>query len=124
MGAAVVAMTDAIARLRALHEAATPGEWELWFDKNEQANLSTPEGEWLAMLPHQCVVALEKQAKANARAIAATHNAMGALLDVAEAMPDVLAYNGPIPGWRVKGREANRTAEAALRRLNELEVPE
>lgn len=53
----------------AIVDAATDGPWTVEFDRNDQANLYR-NGHWIALFPHQCVTAIEKQAKLDAAYIA------------------------------------------------------
>jgi formate dehydrogenase maturation protein FdhE len=51
----------------------TPGPWVQRLDSNEQINIYGGENEqsWIAMLPHQCVRAIEEEQKVNAKLIVA-----------------------------------------------------
>ncbi len=89
-------MTDAretIARLRALHEAATPGAWEadLEGDRHDQPLLYGPTRDrWIALFPHQCLVSTQREGQADCELIAAMRNALPALLDAVDA---AVAFN-------------------------------
>jgi len=56
--------------MEALEKAATKGPWAVELDDNEQPNIWNEE-RWIALLPHQCVTEIEKQANADAAFIAA-----------------------------------------------------
>lgn len=72
--------------LEKLHAEATPaqhdgGDWFVDLDRNDQPNiLAGNHDHWVALLPHQCVTSLEVLANARAEYIAATHNALPALI--------------------------------------------
>ncbi len=85
-------MTNPIAKLRSLHEAATTGEW--FFDSYSRV---LSRDDTLSDDPDECFTDVAycpitsgdtgtKQGQNDLQAIAATHNALPALLDYVEAL--------------------------------------
>jgi hypothetical protein len=56
----------------------TPGPWTLEQDINAQWNVYAGD-EWIALIPHQCVAAIEKQRAVDAILIAAAPDLLAAL---------------------------------------------
>ena len=82
-------MTISISELEAVRAAMTRGEYAIEHDRNAQANIYTADGQWIAILPHQCVRSIELEQNDNAIGIVAEHNAMPVLLSIVKA---ALAY--------------------------------
>lgn len=122
-------MTDAIRKrleeLRAVHEAATPGPWTPREWDNFGDGLPP---EWVTEFPNgDGDTSFTKEA--DARAIAAEHNAFAALLDVAEAAAELRdCYAIEDDGQIVVGcsygydRQMLRALTAALARLAEVKT--
>ena len=49
----------------------TPGPWRVSLNKHDECEVHSDSGEWIAVVPHQCVTALVPIQEANARLIAA-----------------------------------------------------
>lgn len=85
--------------LIALARKATPGPYRVDLDRNDQCNIYAGLGtdNWVALLPHQCVRSIKKQAAANAAYLAAlSPEVVIALAEVAEAakeMKETIAAN-------------------------------
>lgn len=62
---------EQLAAVEALCNAATVGPWSIEYDGNEQANIYSGH-EWIAILPHQCVLSIEEQRAKDAGFIAAS----------------------------------------------------
>lgn len=77
-------------RLRAMADAATPGEWSTRLDRHEQENVYSGDA-WIALLPHQCITSIERQSRADAAFIAAARTAIPALLDALDQRDRLLA---------------------------------
>lgn len=58
--------------------AITPGTWQVRLNKHDECEVHSDNGEWIAVVPHQCVTALVPTQEANAELIAdagTTYNA-------------------------------------------------
>lgn len=88
--------SELAAELRRLEAGATPGPWEIGLDQHEQSNLYGPVGEWLALLPHQCVGALQMIAQTHAELIVALRNNLPTILAALEAAPAAPSSDPPI----------------------------
>jgi hypothetical protein len=100
-------MTDAITKLRALHEAATPGPWRQDDGGADDWIVAGPCGEFIADIGWLGAVNSDAPARPDedSALIAAARNALPALLDIAEAARAYLeAMEGVCP--YAKQREA------------------
>jgi hypothetical protein len=108
-------MTNPIQRLREAHEAATPDHWWLFDEPSETRGVYGPDGDELATV--QGNLALGGDALDNAHAIVLAHNALPALLDIAEAAQRYIDWQYRQPGAR---RFTMTDLRAALDRLEEV----
>jgi hypothetical protein len=95
--------------LEELARAATPGKWQVEHDKNDQANIYGPDDHWVALLPHQCVVALEQQMNRDAAYVAAANPAR------------VLSLIGEVRELRADNEMWRRVATSAWNLLDTVE---
>jgi hypothetical protein len=87
-------MTDAealerlVGEIKSLSERiAWPGEAYIEYDRNDQINLYVGDGDhWLALVPHQCVKAIEQEQEGNAALLVTLWNNRDALCDAVERM--------------------------------------
>jgi hypothetical protein len=108
-------MPDALERLRALEQAATPGDQYV-------CAVVEPEGWWRRIRskarPHPIVSEYDRYAKADAEYDAALRNAAPALIEIAEAARELMDLIGghSMAGTpeRVEAREKLREALAKL----------
>jgi hypothetical protein len=88
-------LSNKIEELRALLAKETTEEWQVEYDKNDQANIyGASNDDWIALLPHQCVTSIEKKMQNRAALIVAMQNALPNLLDVVEKAEDMRGCNG------------------------------
>lgn len=79
--------TTSISELEAARNAMTGGDWEVDYDRNDQANIYArgQPTDWIALLPHQCIRSIEEEQKLNAAGICALHAASPALIAITKA---------------------------------------
>jgi hypothetical protein len=112
-------MTDPIQRLREAHEAATPGPW------SARAVEETKDAWWSVDAPGD-PPGLALTSVADAHAIVLAHNALPALLDIAEAARRYLAHVAEAAAWNTPGVGCDVQCDeaaalrAALDRLEEV----
>jgi uncharacterized membrane protein len=85
---------EALAALDAVMASATPGKWRVNSDDQHGQPVISNEHLELATLWHHCVGSIQKEARANAAAIIALHNAYPALratIDAERARVDAAA---------------------------------
>jgi hypothetical protein len=109
-------MTDPIQRLREAHEAATPGRWVMAGAADARsADVFGPDGD--AFIEVRWNPGRDNDPESDAEAIVLAHNALPALLDVAEAAR--VAVRWPCTGGHPECDE-HRRLRAALDRLEEV----
>ncbi len=85
--------TQRIEAIRARLAAATPGPWVVEHDRNDQPNIypADDHDRWIALLPHQCVTAIERMANADAAFIANSPTDIADLLAEVERLRSALS---------------------------------
>lgn len=105
-----MSLHEETARLLALADAATPGPWEIEHDRNEQSNLYAQGRDyWLALFPHQCVGAIQKEQERNARFIAAAHDMVAHIRALDARVRELEQMVG------MAGREVNRLTSLIMK---------
>lgn len=74
-----------VACLQALVSEMTARPWTLELDRNDQQNIYS-NGEWIALLPHQCVASIEEDQRHNAAGLLALANHADVLIELAAAV--------------------------------------
>jgi hypothetical protein len=109
-------MTDPIQRLREAHEAATPGRWVMAGAADARsADVFGPDGD--AFIEVRWNPGRDNDPESDAEAIVLAHNALPALLDIAEAAQQYIDWQYRQPGAR---RFTMTDLRAALDRLEEV----
>src|SRR3990172_6642894 len=93
---------EEIGGMERLEKAATKEPWLVELDDNEQPNIWNFEERWIALLPHQCVTEIEKQANADAAFIAAARSF------VPRALEEIRWLHGAMTADAERLRDAER----------------